>query len=67
MLVYQALRVSREAAGPVALKVAMAPGDERFVREGVLLSRLRHPNIPALEGRGNWRHSRGISPYIAMQ
>ncbi|MDC0708649.1 serine/threonine-protein kinase [Stigmatella sp. ncwal1] len=65
--VYQALRVGREAAGPVALKLAMAPGDPRFAREGALLSRLRHPNIPALEGRGTWKHSRGTAPYVAMQ
>jgi eukaryotic-like serine/threonine-protein kinase len=66
-VVYQALRVGREAAGPVALKLAMAPGDERFAREGALLSRLHHPHIPRLEGQGTWKHAQGVSPYLAMQ
>ncbi|WP_225413637.1 serine/threonine-protein kinase [Stigmatella hybrida] len=66
-VVYQAQRVGRETAGPVALKLAMAPGDERFAREGALLARLRHPHIPRLEDRGRWKHAHGTAPYLAMQ
>jgi len=37
-----------EAPGVVALKLALYPGDARFVREAELLSRVHHPAVPRL-------------------
>ncbi len=66
--VYQAERVGQEQAGPVALKVAMYPGDPRFAREATLLSRVEHPSVPRLVDSGEWQHPGGTRhPYLVMQ
>ncbi len=66
--VYRAVRVGDEQAGPVALKLALHPGDERFAREAHLLSRLQHPHVPRLWEHGQWRHPVGtLHPYLAME
>ncbi len=66
--VYRAARVGNEQAGPVALKLALHPGDERFAREAHLLSRLQHPHVPRLWEHGQWRHPVGtLHPYLAME
>jgi serine/threonine protein kinase len=56
------------AAGPVALKLALHPGDERFAREVELLSRIRHPSVPRLVGHGSWQPAAGPHyPYLTME
>ncbi|WP_163989345.1 serine/threonine protein kinase [Pyxidicoccus caerfyrddinensis] len=66
--VYRAFGVEG-VPGPVALKLALLPGDERFAREGELLSRIRHPSVPRLVARGSWRQPGGLlpHPYLAME
>jgi serine/threonine protein kinase len=67
-VVYRALRVDQEDAGPVALKLAINPWDQRFAREVQLLSRIRHPSIPRLLGHGLLRHASGAThPYFVME
>jgi serine/threonine protein kinase len=66
--VYRALRVGQEHAPPVALKLALFPGDPRFAREVGLLSRSHHPHIPRLIDHGEWEHPSGTRhPYLAME
>jgi serine/threonine-protein kinase len=56
------------SSGPVALKLALHPGDERFAREGELLSRLRHPHVPRLLHQGHWHQPQGPGyPFLVMQ
>ena len=64
--VYRA--VSPEHAHPVALKLAIHPGDPRFEREVELLSRIRHPSVPRLLDAGVW-HSPGggAHPFVVME
>nr|WP_275900321.1 serine/threonine-protein kinase [Pyxidicoccus trucidator] len=65
--VYRALGVE-DMLGPVALKVALHPGDGRFAREVELLSRLRHPSVPRLVDHGLWLQPGGVAyPYLAME
>ncbi|WP_164001861.1 serine/threonine-protein kinase [Pyxidicoccus caerfyrddinensis] len=65
--VYRAIE-AEGATGPVALKLALHPRDERFVREAELLSRIRHPNVPRLVGHGEWQDAAGTAhPYLAME
>ncbi len=65
--VYRALGVG-DVLGPVALKVALHPGDGRFAREVELLSRLRHPSVPRLVDHGSWVQPGGLAhPYLAME
>ncbi len=67
-VVYRAEAVEREAAEPVALKLALYPRDERFAREVELLSRIRHPGVPRLKDHGHWEHPAGTRhPYLAME
>ncbi|MDP9144634.1 MAG: serine/threonine protein kinase [Actinomycetota bacterium] len=67
-IVYRAVRVGQEAAGEVALKVAMYPWDPRFMREVGLLSLVHHPSVPRLLGQGFWKHSSGVVyPFIVME
>jgi serine/threonine protein kinase len=66
--VYRALRIGQEHAPPVALKLALFPGDLRFAREVGLLSRSHHPHIPRLIDHGEWQHPSGTwHPYLAME
>ncbi|ADO68156.1 serine/threonine-protein kinase [Stigmatella aurantiaca] len=67
--VYQAHRRRRLFSPPVALKLARYPNDLRFEREAELLSRIRHPGVPRLVGRGSWKGGpRGDThPYVVMQ
>jgi serine/threonine protein kinase len=66
--VYRALRVGQEHAPPVALKLALFPGDVRFAREVEMLSRSHHPHIPRLIDHGEWEHPSGTRhPYLAME
>uniref|UniRef100_UPI00358DB1E6 hypothetical protein n=1 Tax=Stigmatella ashevillensis TaxID=2995309 RepID=UPI00358DB1E6 len=59
--VYRAERVGYEEARPVALKLALHPRDPRFEREVALLSRLRHPHVPALHASTRFRGPRMMS------
>jgi len=61
-VVYLAVRVGQEAAGPCALKLARGRGDARMLREAGLLERVQHPNVPRLRGHGQWY---GF-PYVVM-
>jgi hypothetical protein len=66
--VYRAEKVGHEHEGPVALKVAKYPFDPRFEREGEVLSRMRHPNVPRLLDRGWWRGPDGQPyPFLVME
>jgi serine/threonine protein kinase len=65
--VYRVVRRGHERQGPYALKMALHARDERFMREEELLSRISHPSVPRLEGRGVWRHAAGGFPYLVMQ
>ena len=59
--VYRAVD-ARDAPGPVALKLALHPGDARFAREAELLSRLRHPSVPRLLDHGMLAAARRARP-----
>jgi serine/threonine protein kinase len=66
--VYRAVRGGQEHALPVALKLALHPGDPRFAREVEMLSRQHHPHIPRLVDHGEWQHPSGtLHPYVAME
>jgi serine/threonine protein kinase len=65
--VYRVERRGHERQGSYALKLALHPRDERFEREAELLSRIKHPSVPRLEGRGVWQHASGNFPYLVMQ
>ncbi len=67
-VVYRAVRVGQESAGPVALKVALYPWDPRFMREVALLSLIHDPSVPRLCGHGFWKHPAGtVHPFIVME
>jgi serine/threonine protein kinase len=67
-VVFRAVHKDRPSAGGYALKLALNAGDERFEREAHLLSRVSHPSVPRLEGRGIWRSPDGEAyPYVVMQ
>ncbi|ADO74045.1 serine/threonine-protein kinase [Stigmatella aurantiaca] len=67
--VYRAHRVGQTEGPPVALKLARYPDDPRFNREAELLTRIRHPGVPRLLGRGTWTGGpgRATHPYLVMQ
>jgi serine/threonine protein kinase len=66
--VYRAVPMGQEHAGPVALKLSLYPWDARFVREAELLSRMSHPSIPRLLGRGVLRRPSGEEhPWFVME
>ncbi len=66
--VYRAVPVHSELAPPVALKLALVPGDPRFAREVELLFRMRHPSIPRLWDSGEWQHPSGaLHPFVVME
>jgi hypothetical protein len=65
--VYRAIH-AQTPSGPVALKLALHPWDERFTREAELLSRIRHPCVPRLIDQGVWLHPDGLGfPFLAME
>jgi len=67
-VVYRAVHAEQKAADAVALKLALHPGNARFLREAELLSRLRHPAIPRLRGQGQWLSPTGTSyAWLAME
>jgi len=64
--VYRAF-CAHDASGPVALKLALHPRDERFAREKELLRRIRHPGVPCLLDQGDWQPSPGLPyPFLVM-
>jgi len=66
--VFQARRAGHPSSPPVALKVALCSYDPRFVREEVLLNRVRHPSVPQLIDRGWWHSAAGVMhPYVVME
>lgn len=66
--VYRAVKAEDEAAGLVALKLAIHWHDARFEREVELLGRIHHPSVPRLLGHGRWRHPSGVTyPYLVME
>ncbi|WP_373371414.1 serine/threonine protein kinase [Stigmatella ashevillensis] len=66
-VIYKVEPVGHEAAGPFALKMALHALDPRFEREGELLSRLHHPSVPRLQGRGAWGvPGSDAFPYLVM-
>ncbi|WP_225409892.1 serine/threonine protein kinase [Stigmatella hybrida] len=67
--VYRAVLEGQEAAGWVALKVALRSREERFEREAEVLSRILHPGIPRLLARGEWTGGRWRvpHPYLVME
>jgi serine/threonine protein kinase len=66
--VYQVVPVHNPHASPVALKLALYPGDPRFAREAQLLSDVRHPSIPRLWELGEWQHPSGARyPFVVME
>ena len=67
-VVFQATRAEDPESEPVALKLAVYPDDPRFAREVELLTRIRHPSVPALVEQGQWIAPSGKShPYVVMQ
>jgi serine/threonine protein kinase len=66
--VYRAMPEGLALTGPVALKLAVYPGDARFEREVELLSRIRHPSVPRLLDSGLWPSpSGGSHPFVVME
>ncbi|MDY7230757.1 serine/threonine-protein kinase [Hyalangium rubrum] len=65
--VYRAVRADLPHGEPVALKLALTPLDPRFSREVTLLSRLKHPHVPAVLAHGRWEHEGRLYPYLVMQ
>ncbi|MFP2924822.1 serine/threonine-protein kinase [Pyxidicoccus sp. 3LG] len=65
--VYRAIG-AQGGRGTVALKLALLPRDERFVREAELLSRIHHPSVPRLIDAGEWQDPAGVLfPYLVME
>ena len=67
--VYRAHKKGWRKGPVVALKLARFPEDLRFDREAELLTRIQHPSVPRLLGRGTWRGGEeGEShPFLVMQ
>jgi len=67
-VVFRARRAGHPEAPPVALKMARAPRDPRFLREAELLQRVRHPSAPQYEDQGLWTAPNGHRyPYVVME
>ncbi|SEL60157.1 Serine/threonine protein kinase [Stigmatella aurantiaca] len=68
-VVYRTYWAGQTEGPPVALKLARHPGDPRFDREAELLTRVQHPSVPRLLGRGRWQGRRKGSthPYLALE
>jgi serine/threonine protein kinase len=67
-LVFRARRVGAPRSPPVALKMAAFAYDLRFLREGEVLSRFRHPSIPQLLYRDWWiAGPHAAHPYLVLE
>jgi serine/threonine protein kinase len=67
-LVFRARRAGVPDAKPVALKMAAFAYDLRFLREGEVLSRFRHPSIPQLLYRDWWIAGPRVAyPYLVLE
>jgi serine/threonine protein kinase len=67
-LVFRARRVGVPHSPPVALKMAAFANDLRFLREGDVLSRFRHPSIPQLLHRDWWiAGPHAAHPYLVLE
>ncbi|HEX8700011.1 MAG TPA: serine/threonine-protein kinase [Myxococcaceae bacterium] len=67
-VVFRAVRTDKQDGKSYALKLAVQKDDARMEREIWLLSRLRHPSVPRLEGSGEWTSPRGDTyPYLVME
>ncbi len=67
-LVFRARRVGAPRSEPVALKMAAFAYDLRFLREGEVLSRFRHPSIPKLLHRDWWiAGPHAAHPYLVLE
>ncbi len=67
-LVFRARRVGAPRSPPVALKLAAFAFDLRFLREGEVLSRFRHPSIPKLLHRDWWiAGPHAAHPYLVLE
>jgi serine/threonine-protein kinase len=64
--VYRALH-AHSPSSPVALKLALHPGNPRFSRERELLSRLHHPHVPRLLDHGEWTLADFRFPFLVME
>ena len=66
--VYRAVSLVPGPSRTAALKLAIAPGDQRFEREAELLARVRYPGVPRLLDSGLWRSPQGdVHPFVAME
>jgi hypothetical protein len=66
--VYRAVHWQHEYSSPVALKLALHPGDPRFAREVKLLSQNDHPSIPRLVDQGSWQSPAGTHhPFLVRE
>jgi eukaryotic-like serine/threonine-protein kinase len=61
-------RAVRNGQPPVALKLALYPGDKRFEREAELLRRIHHPAVPRMLESGHWLGGPWAKayPYLVM-
>jgi serine/threonine protein kinase len=67
-LVFRARRAGAPHSPPVALKMAAFAYDLRFLREGDVLSRFRHPSIPLLLHRDWWiAGPHAAHPYLVLE
>jgi len=67
-LVFRARRAGAPHSPPVALKMAAFAHDLRFLREGEVLSRFRHPSIPLLLARDWWiTGPHAAYPYLVLE
>jgi serine/threonine protein kinase len=67
-VVFRVLRADKHDGKSYALKLAQQKNDPRMEREVRLLSQIRHPSVPRLEGSGSWTSPRGDTyPYLVME
>jgi len=67
-LVFRARRADAPQSKPVALKMAAFAYDLRFLREGEVLTRFRHPSIPQLLHRDWWiAGPHAAHPYLVLE
>ncbi|HEX8697289.1 MAG TPA: serine/threonine-protein kinase [Myxococcaceae bacterium] len=67
-VVFRVVRADAQDGKSYALKLAVQQDDARLEREIQLLSRIRHPSVPRLEGSGEWTSPRGATyPYLVME